>query len=255
MYARADAKPSLGQQLIRHCLRSGNFVGLRTLTAQLLSHRMLMRVDFLPKIELSDFGVEHMDGGGGRGVPYLTVSTRGSKVEPANAMLYTGALRHKHALFCCVFAVAMMLFYRYHIDFEDLPSYFVDKEWYWIKLMVSARPEPVKPRGEADDEAAVEASDDVRMQEAEIARLSGVDGGGADDSRMDEDDEDDEDEDEDEEVVPVPKPSRPLTRVESELSRNATIKKLTGTFKAAVTDEAPVGFPRLSIYGRDAGEC
>jgi len=110
--------------------RSSPYSGLRNRVGYLLSEQGLLRGENIRDAELPDFFCVEMDGEGQECIALALLKGRGKTNQFGNA-LFSGYYRHSDVRLCAVSAVALFLFYRWHMAGETI-DFSSSQSWYDI---------------------------------------------------------------------------------------------------------------------------
>lgn len=159
MLVRADAKRKRGPEydrglgtvldgynvaymktLTSFWLRESSGVGLRDRVDFLVGHALVARGQSRRFIQLADMLTLVMPDEGPQPCTSLVVVMTKGKTNQSGRVEYGAAMRHKKVLLCPLNAVAMYLFWRWHIELEPFPNLNDRRAWYGIHLLKGSDP-------------------------------------------------------------------------------------------------------------------
>ncbi|KAL3702058.1 hypothetical protein R1sor_020080 [Riccia sorocarpa] len=112
-------------------------VHLRNLVAFLLSHYALMRGESIRGMELPDLHSVLLDKEGYSQCYALILVMRQGKTNQFGRLEVAACLRNSEVSICPFGALGFYLFWRWHMQGEDFPSFARSSDWYNIKLLKS----------------------------------------------------------------------------------------------------------------------
>ncbi len=133
----ASQIPDLNRQVWTESLGKGVVEQLlRTQLDFLLGNAMLLRLSNRLPMELADLFLMPLpkEGTQGDGWCLVAVMDQG-KTNQHGRLEYGAALRHRDYRSCLVGALAVYLFWRWHLSGEPFPSFRTSQDWYGIKLL------------------------------------------------------------------------------------------------------------------------
>ena len=92
--------------------------------------------DALMNAELPDFFTVEMEDEGPSHCVALTVLKGRGKMNQYGKPVFSGYYRHSDVRLCSVSAVALFMFFRYHVSKEPFPDLSCSQQWYDIPFFV-----------------------------------------------------------------------------------------------------------------------
>ncbi|CEP17701.1 hypothetical protein [Parasitella parasitica] len=143
----------------------------RNATAFLVSHYLLLRGKSVRRLELADILLQELPKIGADGsYPIVTMIFNRSKTNQFNKVQSGAFMRNKNVAICAFMTLSFHFFWRWHHDNEPFPNFSCNANWFKIKLIHGARPNPVAKnsrrkgkapaRGNNDDESSDDDDND-----------------------------------------------------------------------------------------------
>jgi len=110
------------------------FKGLRNRVGYLLAEQGLLRGENIRDAELPDFFTVEMEDEGPSHCVALTVLKGRGKMNQYGKPVFSGYYRHSDVRLCSVSAVALYMFFRYHVSKEPFPDLSCSPQWYDISF-------------------------------------------------------------------------------------------------------------------------
>ena len=132
-YSTTAQMQAIGRYFL--CTTKDHGVQLRNWLAFLLSHFALMRGESARKMELPDLHCVRLEKEGFSECHALIMVMRQGKTNQFGRLEVGACLRHKDVDICPHGALALYLFWRWHVENEPFPSFRCSSEWYPVKLL------------------------------------------------------------------------------------------------------------------------
>jgi hypothetical protein len=120
------------------------FISLRNRVGYLLSEQGLLRGENIRDAEFPDLFTVEMESEGPTSCIALGLVKGRGKINQFGKPLFSGYYRHADVRICAVSAVALFLFYRFHIAGENVPNFSSSQHWYTTVLFCASKTETKK---------------------------------------------------------------------------------------------------------------